>query len=123
MKSLGYTAAFVLLLSLNSFAQRNHSEQSADFLKEKLALTDAQTAKLRGLQAEKAKAMAEWRTARKAQMERERAFMKDQRQKLNDMLTPEQREKLKSISGEKLRAKKTDSVRKSPQVLRKRKRQ
>ncbi|RYE40753.1 MAG: DUF4890 domain-containing protein [Sphingobacteriales bacterium] len=114
MKRLIYTLAIVALTATASSAQKNSKqerptpEQRADRftanMAEKLSLTEDQKTKIKALELDKIKKNDEWRKAdmdaRKKQDDSRKTYMKDQKDRFENILTAEQKIKLASMRKE-----------------------
>jgi Spy/CpxP family protein refolding chaperone len=104
MKKIILTVAIALTAFTASYAQKGDrtqltpeqkAEKVATNLKEKLSLSDDQKSKVYQLEVDRMKKAAEWRKdnheAMKSQMEERKAFMKENDEKLEKILTPDQK--------------------------------
>ncbi|RZK58015.1 MAG: multiple ligand-binding protein 1 [Pedobacter sp.] len=128
MKKLIYTVALVVMGVTASYAQQQkrenlnpeqRAEKYASNLQQKLDLTNDQKQKVKQLEIERAGKMTEWRKrdgdAVKGKTDERKNYMKANREKLDAILTPEQRTKLNASRDEmktKAKGKKGDRVRK-----------
>ncbi|MDQ7949421.1 MAG: hypothetical protein REI78_03460 [Pedobacter sp.] len=110
MKKLVYTVALVVMGFTASYAQQRgdhgrpqgtpeqRAEKQAAALQTKLGLTAEQKQKVQALELERIKKGEEWRKSdegdRKGKMEERKAFMKASKDKMDAILTAEQRTKL-----------------------------
>lgn len=106
MKKLIYTVALVVMGVTASYAQKQRevltaeqrAEKYANNLQQKLDLTNDQKQKVKQLEIERANKATEWRTkdkdVAKGKMDERKNYMKANREKLDAILTPEQRTKL-----------------------------
>lgn len=113
MKKLIYTAALVVMGITASYAQKQkkenlnpeqRAEKYASNLQQKLDLTNDQKQKVKQLEIERAGKMTEWRKrdgdAVKGKTDERKNYMKANREKLDAILTPEQRTKLNASRDE-----------------------
>lgn len=112
MKKLLYTVALVVMGITASFAQKpaghgkeqgtpeERAEKHAAALQTKLGLTADQKQKVQAIELERIKKGEEWRKGddgdRKAKMEERKAFMKASKDKMDAILTAEQKAKLEA---------------------------
>lgn len=112
MKKLLYTVALVVMGITASFAQKpahhvkqqgtpeERAEKHATALQAKLGLTADQKQKVQAIELERIKKGEEWRKGddgdRKAKMEERKAFMKASKDKMDAVLTSEQKAKLEA---------------------------
>ncbi|TKB98388.1 Spy/CpxP family protein refolding chaperone [Pedobacter cryotolerans] len=107
MKKLIYTAAFVVMGITASYAQKPNrenltpeqkAEKAATAMQQKLSLTADQKAKVQVLELERIQKAEEWRKndqgAMKNKMEERKTYMKASKEKMDAILTPEQRKTL-----------------------------
>ena len=107
MKKLIYTLAFIVIGITSSYAQKperekltadQRAEKIAITLQQKLNLTADQKAKVQQIELERIKQHEEWRKQDqgtiKNKMEERKAFMKASKEKIDAVLTPEQKKTL-----------------------------
>ncbi|WP_113652666.1 multiple ligand-binding protein 1 [Pedobacter namyangjuensis] len=132
MKKLIYTVALVVMGITASYAQKQkrevlnpeqRAEKYANNLQQKLDLTNDQKQKVKQLEIERAGKMAEWRKhdvdALKGQVDERKNYMKANREKLDAILTPEQRTKLNASRDEmktRAKGKKGNRIRKGDKI-------
>lgn len=113
MKKLIYTVALVVMGITASYAQKQkrenlnpeqRAEKYASNLQQKLDLTNDQKQKVKQLEIERAGKITEWRKrdvdAVKGKTDERKNYMKANREKLDAILTPEQRTKLNASRDE-----------------------
>lgn len=113
MKKLIYTVALVVMGITASYAQKQkrenlnpeqRPEKYASNLQQKLDLTNDQKQKVKQLEIERAGKITEWRKrdvdAVKGKTDERKNYMKANREKLDAILTPEQRTKLNASRDE-----------------------
>ena len=109
MKKLIYTVAFVVIGFTASYAQKpnrenltpeQRAEKAATAMQQKLNLSAEQKSKVQQLELERIQKAEDWRKndqgAMKAKMEERRAYMKASKEKMDAILTPEQRKTLEA---------------------------
>ena len=107
MKKLIYTAAFVVMGITASYAQKPNrenltpeqkAEKTATAMQQKLNLSAEQKSKVQQLELERIQKAEEWHKndqgAMKNKMEERRTYMKASKEKMDAILTPEQRKTL-----------------------------
>jgi protein CpxP len=113
MKKIILTVAIALTAFTASYAQKGDrnqltpeqkAERVATNLKEKLSLSDDQKSKVYQLEVDRMKKSAEWRRdsqeAMKSKMESRKAFMKENDEKLEKILTADQKKLYESMRQE-----------------------
>ena len=113
MKKLIYTIAFVVIGFTTSYAQKPgrqngreqatpevRAEKAASALQQKLSLTADQKSKIKQIELDRIKKNEEWRkndlAAMKSKMEERKNFMKQNKDKINAILTADQKKILDS---------------------------
>ncbi|RZL38076.1 MAG: hypothetical protein EOO96_03685 [Pedobacter sp.] len=112
MKKLIYTVALMVMGITASYAQKQRevltaeqrAEKYANNLQQKLDLTNDQKQKVKQLEIERSHKATEWRTkdkdVAKGKIDERKSYMKANREKLDAILTPEQRTKLNASRDE-----------------------
>ena len=104
MKKIFYTIALVVMGFTASYAQKSvrekltpeqRAEKEATLMQQKLSLSEDQKSKIQTIQLERIKKSEEWRNAdqgdRKGKIEERKAFAKANREKVEAILTPDQK--------------------------------
>lgn len=122
MKKILYTAALVVMGITASYAQKAKSEKlspeeraekAASAMQQKLALTADQKQKVKQIELDRIKKGDEWRkqddATMKQKMEQRKTFVKESKDKLDAVLTPEQKKTL-AASRDEMRDKMKDRM-------------